>query len=168
MPNRIVQAIGLVYNGTQAHVLTPDRHADYFEILAGILKGDTLASFLFAIVLDYTMRQAIDGKEEKLRFKLDRIGRSRRQHPTLITDGDFSDEIALTAEDMNQAQELFTRVEIESGKVGLHLSANTTKIMHYNQVNLAPVLAKDNSTIKAVDSFKYLGEWMHSSGKDFS
>ena len=167
MPNRIVQAIGLMYNGTQTHVLTPDRHADYFEILAGILKADTRASFLSAIVLDYTMRQAIDGKEEKLGFKLDRR-RSRRQHPTLITDADFSDKIALIAEDMNQAQELFTRVKIESGKVGLHLNANKTKIMHYNQVNLAPVLANDNSTIKAVDSFKYLGEWMHSSGKDFS
>ena len=71
MPNKIVQAIDLMYNGTQTHVLTPDRHADYFEILVGILKGDTRASFLSVIVLDYAMRQAIDGKEEKLGFKLD-------------------------------------------------------------------------------------------------
>lgn len=39
--------------------------------------------------------------------------------------------------------------------------------MHYNQVNSAPVVAKDGSTIKTIDNFKYLGAWMHSSSKDF-
>ena len=37
--------------------------------------------------------------------------------------------------------------------------------MHSNQVNPVPVLAKDASTIKTVDNFKYVGAWMHSSGK---
>ena len=39
--------------------------------------------------------------------------------------------------------------------------------MHYNQVNSAPVPAKDGSTITTVDNFKYLGAWMHSLGKEF-
>ena len=49
----------------------------------------------------------------------------------------------------------------------LRLNAKKSEIMHYNQVNMAPILAKDSSTIKTVDNFKYLGAWMHSSGKDF-
>ena len=52
-------------------------------------------------------------------------------------------------------------------EIELHLNAKKTGIMHYNQVNPAPVLAKDSSTIKTIDNFKYLGTWMHSSGKDF-
>ena len=90
------------------------------------------------------MRQAIDGKEKELRFKLDRM-RSRRQNPTVITVTDVTDDIALITEDMNQAQELLTCAEIESGKIGLHLNAKKTGIIHYNQVNAAPVLAKEGA-----------------------
>ena len=156
-----------MYDGTRARVLTPDGNTDYFEILAGVLQGDTLAPFLFAIVLDYAMRQAIHGKEEELGFKLDRR-RSRRHPPTVVTDTDFADDIALITEEINQAQELLTRVEVESGKIGLHLNAKKTEIMHYNQIDPCPVLAKDGSTIKTVENFKYLGAWMHSSRKDFA
>ena len=62
--------IGLMHNDARACALTPDRYTDYFEILSDALKGDKLAPFLFAIVLDYTMGQVIDGKEEELSFKL--------------------------------------------------------------------------------------------------
>ena len=58
------------------------------------------------------MRQAIHGKEEELGFKLDRR-RSRRHHPTVVTDTDFTDDIALITGEINQAQELLTRVEVE-------------------------------------------------------
>ena len=78
-----------MYNSTRVRALAPDE----FELLADVLQGDTLAPFLFVIVLDYTMRQAIDGKGEKLCFKLDRR-RKRQQHPTVITDTDFADDIA--------------------------------------------------------------------------
>ena len=70
MPDRVDQAIGLVYDGTCARVLMPDGNTDYFETLAGVLQGNMLTTFLFTIVLDYITRQAIDGKEE-LSFKLD-------------------------------------------------------------------------------------------------
>ena len=45
-------------------MLTLEGNTDYFEILAGVLQDDTLAPFLFAIVLDNRMIQATDGKEE--------------------------------------------------------------------------------------------------------
>lgn len=68
------------------------------------------------------MRQAIAENKEELGFKLDRRS-SRRQHSTVITDIDFADDIALITEDMKQAQEILTRVNIESGKIGLNLNA---------------------------------------------
>jgi len=39
---------------------------DVFDIAAGVVQGDTLAPFLFIIVLDYALRKAIDGREEEL------------------------------------------------------------------------------------------------------
>ena len=47
---------------TRARVIAPDGVTGFFEIIAGILQGDTPAPYIFAIVLDYTMRRALDGK----------------------------------------------------------------------------------------------------------
>ena len=57
-PN-LLRAIGTMYEGTRARVVTPDGDSGEFDILPGVLQGDTLAPFLFIIVLDYALRQAI-------------------------------------------------------------------------------------------------------------
>ena len=51
-----------------ANVITPDGETDYFEVKAGVLQGDTLAPYLFAITLDYVMRKTYNGREEDLGF----------------------------------------------------------------------------------------------------
>ena len=53
IPVRLISAIGLMYEGTQARVITPDGETEFFSILARVLQGDTLAPYLFAITLDY-------------------------------------------------------------------------------------------------------------------
>ena len=58
IPNKIVDAISILYKDTMAQVLTPDGDTEFFEILAGVLQGDTLAPFLFIIALDYVLRDA--------------------------------------------------------------------------------------------------------------
>ena len=151
VPVRIVQEIVPIYNGARARVLTSGVNTDYFEILTGVLEDKMLEASLFAIVLDYTMRQIIDGREEQLGFKLD-LRKSRRQHPTVITDTGFADDIAL-----------ITELHDHRG----HEPSSRTSQFNYNQDNPPPVLAKDGSTIKTVDNFKYLCAWIHSSGKDF-
>ena len=76
IPEKSVNATGLMHEGTLARIITPDGETELFNILAKLLQGDTLASYSFAIVLDFTLRMAIGGNEEELGFKLDR-GRSR-------------------------------------------------------------------------------------------
>ena len=41
---------------TKSINLTPDGETEHFDSLAGILQGDTLAPFIFIIVIDYIMR----------------------------------------------------------------------------------------------------------------
>ena len=55
---KIVDAISILYKDTEAQVITPDGDTEFFEILAGVLQGDTLAPFLFIIALDYALREA--------------------------------------------------------------------------------------------------------------
>ena len=76
----------------------------------GVLQGDTLAPYLFVVVLDFALRMAIDGKEEELGFQLEKR-RCRRVGPEVVTDLDFADDIALLSEEIEQAQEPLSRVE---------------------------------------------------------
>ena len=65
---------------------SPDR--DYFNIVAGVLQGDTLALYLFIICLDYGFRTYID-KMKDYCFKLTKE-RSRRYPAHSITDADYA------------------------------------------------------------------------------
>ena len=70
IPDILISEIRLTYEKLKAKVVSPDGESDYFKIYAGVMRGDTLAHFLFAIVLDYAMRRATKGKEEELVFTL--------------------------------------------------------------------------------------------------
>ena len=50
IPKETVAAI------TKVKVRSPDGDAEYFDIVAGVLQGDTLAPYLFIICLDYILR----------------------------------------------------------------------------------------------------------------
>ena len=131
IPDELVTAISLLYEKTWAKILSPDADTEFFDTLAGVLQGDALAPYLFAIVINYTMRQAIGDQELDLGFKLDKR-RSRRQQPIAITNLDFADDIALLSEEIRKAQELLTRVENEAAKIGLRLNDEKTEAMVYN------------------------------------
>ena len=122
IPNELVEAIEDMYQDTTAKVLSPDGETKPFKILSGVLQGDTLAPYLFIIVLDYTLRKAIDGREEELSFCLKKH-QSRRVGPEILTDLDFADDIALLSEQIQQAQNLLNNVEVQCGKIGLKINA---------------------------------------------
>ena len=84
---------------------------NFFSILAGVLHGDTLAPYLFAVILDYAMRKAIGGKEGELGFTLHRR-RSRRHEPVILTDTDFADDIATISKETEQAQNMLRNIAV--------------------------------------------------------
>ena len=92
VPKEIVAAIMMLYRNTKLKVHSPDRDTDYFDIVAGVLQGDTLAPYLFIICLDYVLRTFI--KENG--FKLTKE-RSKRYLAKKIIDADYTDDIALLA-----------------------------------------------------------------------
>ena len=128
----LIDAISKLYENTRAKVLTTNGETDLFNIVAGVLQGDTLALFLFALVLDYAMQSAIDVREPELGFRIEQR-RSSCHPPVVATDFDFADDIALVSEEVNQAQELLSRVESESAKVGLQLNAKKTELLAHRR-----------------------------------
>ena len=102
-----------------------------FDILAGVIQGDTLAPYLFVNVLVFALRMANDGREE-LGFHLERR-KSRCIGPEVLADLDFADDIALISMEISQAQEMLQRVKASVGRVGLKKNSGKTKFMSYNQ-----------------------------------
>ena len=156
LPKQFVSAIGILYTGTNAKVLSPDGETEFFETLAGVLQGYTLAPYIFTIMIDYAMRQAIGNDAVDLGFKLDRK-RSRRHNSDVITNLDFADDIALVTEELEQVQDFLHRVQENAAKIGLHLNSDKTEFMSFNQAQDSALKTVNNGNIKKVDNFKYLG-----------
>ena len=115
IPRKIVLLIERLYGGTIAKVITEDGLTEAFLIIAGVMQGDTLAPYLFIIVIDYIMRKCLAGKDLGLTTTK---RRSRRHKAEKITDADYADDIALITETAGQAQ-LFLQALEESSNSGL-------------------------------------------------
>ena len=104
IPKETVVAITILYRNTKVKVRSPDGDTEYFDIVAGVLQGDTLAPYLFIICLDYVLRTSIDKIKEN-GFEMTKK-RSRRYPATTITDADYADDIAILANTPDQAETL--------------------------------------------------------------
>ena len=94
----------MLYKNTKVKVCSPDGDIDYFDNVAGVLQGDTLAPYLFIIRLDFVQRTSINKRKDN-GFKLTKE-RSRRYRAQTITDADYADDIAFLANAPAQAETL--------------------------------------------------------------
>ena len=53
---KIVNAITIIYSSSKSRVRLGEKLSEAFHIATGVLQGDTLAPFLFIIVLDYILK----------------------------------------------------------------------------------------------------------------
>lgn len=165
IPPQIINAVKILYEDTEAQVLSPDGETDFFKISAGVLQGDTLAPLLFILALDYAMRKATSNPQQTGFTLHPRL--SRRNPEVIITDTDFADDIALISDTIEKAQLLLLRVETAAELVGLHVNVTKTEYMMYNQ-DESDIVTLTGESLKCVDDFKYLGSWINSSEKDIN
>ena len=112
LPKETVAAIMMLYRNTKVKVCSSDGDTDYFDIVAGVLQGGTLAPYLFIIYLNYVLRTSIDKmKENGLKLTKER---SRRYPTQTITDVDY------------EAETLQHSLEQAATGIGLHFNAHKT------------------------------------------
>ena len=157
-----VAAITILYRNPKVKVRSPDGDTEYFDIVAGVLQGDTLAPYLFIICLDYVLRTSIDKIREN-GFELTKK-RSRRYPAKTINDADYADDIAILANTPNQAETLLHSLERAAAGIGLYVNAHKTEYMCYNQTGDISTL--DGTPLKLVDKFTFLGSSVSSTEKD--
>ena len=123
----------ILYRNTNVKVRSPDGDTEYFDIVAGVLQGNTLAPYLFIICLDYVLRTSVNKIREN-GFELTK--RRRKRYPAkTITDADYADDLALLVNTPNQAETLLLIVWNESqlalASMSMHTKLNicvTTKL----------------------------------------
>ena len=152
-----------LYSNTKSTILTPDGETEHFDILAGILQGDTLAPFLFIIVIDYIMCVSVDTMGENGLLYQPR--RSYRYPALHITDADFADNIALLSDNLANAEALLSALESAANSTGLYLNETTTECMPINIRNHIDMKTLANNILKCVDDYKYLGSHVTNSEK---
>ena len=162
IPKETVAAITILYRNTKVKVRSPDGDTEYFNIVAGVLKGDTLALYLFIICLDYILRTLIDKIREN-GFELTKK-RSRRYPVKTITDTDYADDIAILANTPDQTETLLHSLERAAAGIGLYVNAHKTEYMCYNQ--MGDISTLDGTPLKLVDKFTYRGSSVTSTKKD--
>ena len=90
--------------------------------------------------------------------------RSRRYPATTITDADYADDMVILANTPNQAEKLLHRLERVAAGIGLYVNKHKTEYMCYNQTGDISTL--DETPLKLVDKFTYLGSSVSSTEKD--
>ena len=129
-------------------VRSPDENTDVFDIVAGVQQGDTLAPYLFIILLDYVCRTSIDIMKDK-GFKLAKE-RSRKYLAKTIAEADYADEIALLANTPTQGESLLHGLKRAAAGIGLYVNGDKTEYMCSNQ--RADISTRNGCSLKLVTS----------------
>ena len=108
-------------------VHSPDGDTNFFNIVAGVLQKDTLASYLFIICLDYILRTLLDLIREN-GFTLKKV--KNRQYPAeTIMDANYANDIVLLANICTQAKSLLHSLEQATGGIDLHVRKQGTCVL---------------------------------------
>ena len=155
LPDKIIARIKTMYDNPDTFVLSPDGATDSFFTTNGILQGDTLAPYLFVIVVDYILCISLDPVNN---HGLTLQERRSTHHPSKpITDLDYADDIALLSDQINNVEILLQSLETPAHKVGLTMNSTKTECMLLNEESPGNEIHTLNGTsLNTVDDFKSL------------
>ena len=118
IPDGLTHLLRNLYAGQEATVRTRHETTDWFQIGKGVGQGCLFSPCLFNFSAEYVMQNAgLD--EAQARIKIARINFNNLR---------YSDDTTLMAES-EELKSLLMKVKEESGKVGLKLNIQKTKIM---------------------------------------
>ena len=100
IPEKIANAICLLYEGTRLAVIIDGITTDEFEVNTGVLQGDLLAPYLFIVIIDWVMRNA---NVDDLGFTTHKRQSSRFPEKR-ASDLEYADDIGLLENDKDKAQ----------------------------------------------------------------
>ena len=140
IPDHLTCLLRNMYAGQEVTVTSGHGTTDWFQIGKEVRQGCILSPCLFNLYDEYIMRNA--GLEEtQAGIKI--AGRN-------INNLRYADDTTLMAESEEELKSLWTKVKVESEKVGLKLSIQKTKIMASGPITSWEI---DGETVETVSDF---------------
>ena len=152
IPSQIVDAIKCIYKDSKSVITIGKNFSDEIKTTSGVLQGDTLAPFLFIMVIDYIMKEL--PKNNGVVTHLEPI--------TKLTDLCFADDIVLFDSSINKAYQHLRELEEGAAKAGLHINTHKTKFI----ANIEENTDKLDKKIEKVNDYIYLGASISSTEND--
>ena len=151
MPEPLTCLLRNLYVGQEATVRAGHGTTDWFQIGKGVPQGCILSPCLFNLYAEYIIRNA--GLEE-IQAGIKIAGRN-------INNLRYADDTILMAESEGKPKSLLMKVKEESGKVGLKLNIQKTKIMASSPITSWEI---DGETVETVSDFMFWGSKITANG----
>ena len=144
IPDHLTCLLRNLYEDQEATVRTGHRTTDWFQIGKGVRQGCILSPCLFSFYAEHIMRNAGLG-EAQAGIKI--AGKN-------IKNLRYADDTTLMAESEEELKSLLVKVKEESGKVGLKINIQKTKITASGPISTWRI---DGETVETVTDFIFLG-----------
>ena len=119
IPDHLTCLLRNLYAGKEATVGTGHERTDWFQIGKGVCQSCVLSHCLFNLNAEYIMQNArLDEAQAGVKIARRNISNLR-----------YTDDTTFMAESEEELKSLLMKVKEESGKVGLNLNIQKTKIM---------------------------------------
>ena len=151
IPDHLTYLLTNLYADQEGTVRTGHETADWFQIGKGVRQGCILSPCLFNFYAEYIMRNT--GLEEA-QAEIKIAGRN-------INNLRYADDTTLMAESEEELKSLLMKVKEESGKVGLKLDIQKTKIMASGPITSWQI---DRETVETVADFMFWGSKITTDG----
>ena len=153
IPEKIVNLIKSMYEGTSCRVVHDGQLTDSFDIKTGVRQGCLLSPFLFILAIDWLMEETTKGRRNGIQWTL----------WTQLEDLDFADDLALLSHKHEQMQDKTSTLNDLSQSVGLKIHPGKSKIMKSRPVDQEQVKIGEQ-ILEEVESFCYLGSIIDRNG----
>ena len=143
IPDHLTCLLRNLYSGQKATVRNRHGTTDWFQIGKGVCQSCILSPCLFNFYAEYIMRNAgLDETQARIKIARRNINNLR-----------YADDITLMAESEEELQSLLMKVKEETGKVGLKLNIQKTKIVASGPITSWQI---DGGTMETVTDFIFL------------
>ena len=112
IPQKYIKIIKKMYSNSTCCIKTENSNSEFFTVETGARWGCILSPFLFLLVIDFIVKNAIDNTEHGIQWY-------NQQH---LADLDFADDIVLIAKTFTELEDLTYGLYDEGSKIGLKVS----------------------------------------------
>ena len=151
IPDHLTCLLRNLYEDQEATVRTRHGTTDWFQIGKRSMSRLYLSPYLFNLYAEYIMRNAgLDEAQAGIKI----VGRN-------INNLRYADDTTLMAESEEELKSLLMKVKVESGKVGLKLNIQKSKIMASGPITSWEI---DGETVETVSDFIFGGSKITADG----